>query len=202
MNYYNITSLLFKNGEWVKYPGDYTYPFEYADPGIIHTVDGDKVHNHIKWFHNEDCEIYVRAGVSYWYEKSLKVLIGRIKRAMGLKRPIGYFVEVGVYEKNDVALYIFRDRMSRINVSFYTDGRDAYILFGEGDSCRNLLTDLICNDNGEEIERIGTKVVYYWCYENALTWISDLIYDGQDERFNGLRKLRKIFGPVNVEKEE
>lgn len=195
MNYYNITSLLFKNGKWVKYSGDYTYPFEYSDAGIIHTVNGEKVRDHIKWFHNEDDRIYVRDGVGFLYEKSLKAVIGRIKRVLGLKRHCGYFTEVGVYEKNDVTLYIFRDWMSRTNVSFYTDGKDAYILFGEADCCHNILSSLIGNDHGDEFEQIVAKEIFSWCYENALTWVSDLIYDTRDEQLEGLRKLCKIFVP-------
>lgn len=193
MNYYNIISLLFKNGEWVKYPGDYTYPFDYADAGIIHTVHGEKIYDHIKWFHNEDDKIYVRDGVSYLYEKSLKAFIGRIKRVLGLKRPCGYFVEVGLYKKDDVTLYIFRDFISRTNVSFYTDGKDAYILFGEGDCCRNILTGLIDQGKEYEFEQGVANEIYNWCYDNALTWVSDLLYETNCERIEGLRKLQDTF---------
>lgn len=201
MKYYDINSLLFKNGTWVKNPDDYTYPFEYFDAGIIYMVNGERIGDHIKWFHNEDDKIYVRDGVSFLYERSLKALIGRIKRILGLKRHCGYFHEVGVYKKDDMSVYIFRDWTSRTNVSFYTDGRDAYVLFGECDCCHGLLTGLICNDHGVEIERVVTNEIYDWCYENVLTWISDLIYETQDEQHEGLRKLCKIFVPTISEKE-
>lgn len=169
MKYYNMPSLLFKNGKWIKNPDNHLYPFKYFGAGIIHTVNDEKIRDHIKWFHNEDDKIYVRDGVGFLYEKSLKAVVGRIKRILGLKRPCGYFTEVGVYEKDNATLYIFRDWTSRTNVSFYTDGKDAYILYGEADCCHNILTNLIGNGYGDEIEQVVAEEIFTWCYENALT---------------------------------
>lgn len=193
MNYYHTASLMFKNGGWIKYPGMYKYPFEYSDAGIIHTINGVKIYDHITWYRKDTDVIYVRDGLPYIYEKTLKGLICRIKWALGLKRQCGYFHEVGIYKQDDAIVYIYRDFISCINVSFYKDSRSTYILFGEGDCCRSVLTDLAVGDHEYETEQAVAKEIYNWCYENALTWISDLICGSPNQGWEFLQQLRADF---------
>ena len=207
MNYYNTRTLLFKNGAWVKNPGDFTYPFKYADGGPIHTVKGERIYEHIKWRHNKNFECFMRAGMpniyipSYVRAKPLKFLWYRILWILGVKSYCGALTEAGVYEKDDITVYIFSDRLHRIYVSFYKDNTDTYVLFAENDCCRSILTSLLDNGYSDEVEQSIATEIFNWCYENALTWVSDDLGDNFDDSEELLDKLRDIFGKKDNENE-
>ena len=200
MKYYEVGSIVFKNGKWIRNPEEYDFPFEYADTGCPVRINGESIVDHIQWFHNEDDAIYRRAGLPYLYTRSLRALKYRIEWMLGLKRRVGYWAEVGVYEKDDVAVYIFRRCGDGRLVSFYKDASDNYIWLSEGNCCNPVLGSIIEENNDEHIIKFIVDEVYRYCYENVLTWICDVVYDfsrDESEYKNALDTLRGVFGRYN-----
>lgn len=113
-----------------------------------------------------------------------------------LKWAGGYYPNVAEYHDENCDVYIYRALNGRLNVSFYKDQENTYIVYGWGDVCYfDPFTCIMTHNLGEEVEITLLEGLFVWCCENALTWIGDVLYENYaaDERVRKTYELQRLF---------
>ena len=198
------TDIVFKNGEWVKETWHYDendkymndLPFEYGRDGNIHTINGVKIHDKIKWYHDEYDAIYERDGWRYFYtvRKSPVGIWEWLKYKLRFKHKVCYRKEVGVYKDDNVELYIYHDPLNTSYASFYYDGTDTYVVLGGYGHWGNVYTHFMHRGYGDEFEEKMVKEAYHWlCNKVLRDIVDDLWVEDWDENGVQFGILRRRF---------
>lgn len=196
------TSIVFKNGEWMKdtyrFDEDGNYinlcPFEYGRDGDIHTVGGIDIRDSIMWYRDEYDAVYERAGICRIHRWNFRSIVERIKWMLRLKRFVCYEQEVGVWKSGSNEIYIYHEPMKQSYVSFYTDGTDTYIVLGGYGHYNNVYAHFMSRGYGYEFEEKLAQEAFEWCCDSVLEHITDSIYIG--DFFSSAvasKKLRSVF---------
>ena len=212
------TVIVFKNGKWMKEP--YTFdeednyvnlcPFEYGRDGNIHTVNGEKFWDQIRWYRDEYDAIYERDGWRNWstVRKTPYGIWAWLKYRLHFMHKIGYRKEVGVWTDADAdhryEVYIYHDEPNQSYVSFYNSGvdGDTYIVLGGYGHWKNVYTHFMARGYGDEFEEKMAAEAYRWACDKIMVDISESICDGSWEReedfVNDMRKRFRYEDPYRI----
>lgn len=203
MAYIDHTTIVFKNGEWMKEP--YTFdendkyvnicPFEYGRDGNIHTVNGIDIRDGITWYRDEYDAVYERDGIERTYRLNMHVIVERIKWMLHFKRFVCYRKEVGIWCKDDTEIHIYHDELNQSYVSFYDNGTDTYIVIGGYGHWGNVYAHFMSRGYGDEFEEKMAQEAFQWACNNIVVDISESICGGSwelEEDF--VNRMRERFG--------
>ena len=192
------TVMVFKNGIWMKDQdtlnenGEFIdhCPFMYGRDGNIHMVNDDDIWTEITWYRDEYDAIYQRDGARGKYAR----LLARIKWWLHITERVGYEKEVGVWKKDNIELYIYRDPRNQCYVSFYKDTTDTYIVLGGYGHHANVYTHFMGRGYGDEFEEKMAYEAYEWCVDDVLVEVAESIYKDFWVNYDAQKALQRTFG--------
>ena len=208
------TCMIWRNGEYLPNGTGTTYtydeitdkytsllPFEYGrDGNIVRIVDSDGVKIDIRddtvwgdrgnyWAHYERDGL--RWGHVRWW--TWGGFVEGLKWTFHKMRLLYHEYEVGVYKRDGIEVYIYKDESKQSYVSFYKDSNDVYVILGGYGHCGNVYCHFMSRGYGEEFEKKMLEEAYEWIAKEIVSKIADAITDDWDEQEKMCKEIRKVF---------
>lgn len=208
------TVIVFKNGKWMKETWKYNadnddfvslVPFGYGRDGNIYSYHlGEKsvpISDKMKWYRNEYDALYQRVGLQKIYgglrNCTISAIWNRIKwmlHVMERKCFFEYEKEIGVYEDENVEVYIYHEPLKQSYVSFYREKEDTYIVLGGYGHYKNVYCHFMNRGYGDEFEEKMAKGALTWCMTSVVDYITDALYpDDMYECDEAADEFRRAF---------
>jgi hypothetical protein len=206
------TCIIFKNGNYIPFEDTYTYeaetdeyvsrvPFEHGRDGDIQSINGVRICEQIKWYHDEYDALYVRDGCRNWsaVRKTPAGIWWWLKYKLHFMERRCYEKEVGVWREGRNEVYIYYDAPNQCNVSFFTNGTDSYVVIGGYGHHKNVYTHFMGRGYGEEFEEKMAKEAFWWACDDILVGITEgYVQSYTEEMDNEVNRLRKLFMPKDI----
>lgn len=198
------TTIVFKNGKLVTKlyeendDGSFTWllPFDYGRDGNIREINGICIEDQIKWHYDDYDVIYQRAGMRrMWCVTSIYAWIEWFKWKLHIMERFECTQRVGVYNVEDVHLYIYHQPLKQYYVSFYRDGVDSYVVLGGYGHHQNVYTHFYERGYGEEFELEMCLEAYRWCMDDVANHLVHAIVNADVYEMDAsINNFKKMFG--------